>query len=897
MQENITPMMKQYMAIKKQYPDCLLFYRVGDFYELYLDDAPIGAKVLNITLTGKANGNGGRIPMAGVPYHAVDAYLSKLVKAGYKVAICEQLSPPNKNGLVERDVVRIVTPGTMLDEKALSKKENNYIISLLIEENKLSITTADISTGYFATSEITTENVEQTLRDELARISPTECILQEELYSDPPLLKILNSQNGLNIYPFSAWDSYAANAENYLKKHFGVIDLNGFGIADKPLAMQSAAALLGYLQDTQKSPIAHIKKIVTSETDEYMSLDRSTILNLELFSTIREHDKRGSLLSVLDETQTAMGGRMLKQWIRRPLIVRDTIEARHKAVAELLRNIHKRTLLREQLQGVSDMERLLSRLSVHLGNARDLINLKLSLQKTLEVKETLSEAASALINEIAVQIPPEIQKIIDLIDLHIVPEPPITITEGGLINDGINKKLDMLRKRVSGSKDWMMEFENKERIQTGIGSLKVRFNKIFGFYIEVSKSNLHAVPDYYQRKQTLVNAERFVTPELKEHEEIILTAEETINDIEYELYQEILKQVMQQIGMLQGTAQSIAELDCLVNFAHIAEKNQYVRPDLTSSGEIKLMASRHPVVEKLLGDQKQFVPNDVTLDKDNQLILITGPNMAGKSVFIRQVAINVLMNQIGSFVPAMAANLSIVDRIFVRSGASDVITSGLSTFMVEMVETAYILHHATKDSLIVMDEIGRGTSTYDGISIAWAVAEHLVTHLQLPSQSDGAQAQISNAPKTLFATHYHELQSLEIDYPKNIKNFHMAVINEKDEPVFLYTLLEGGASHSFGVAVAKLAGIPAPVIKRANEMLVLLEKRSQTPAEPITPRKNLLENFEPQQVNLIDHLIRQELESLDIAQMTPLDALNTLADLKDKIKLLDEHDKKFLKMD
>lgn len=885
MENILTPMMKQYMAIKEQYPDCLLFYRMGDFYELFLDDAHIGARILNITLTGKANGNGGRIPMAGVPYHAVDTYLAKLVKAGYKVAICEQLSPPNKKGLVERDVVRIVTPGTMLDEKALAKNENNYIISLAIANNALAITTADLSTGYFSTAEITTSNIHNTLRDELSRIAPAECILPEELYNDSSLLKLLKNQNGLNIYPFMTWNTYADNAEIYLKKHFGVINLNAFGVADKPLALKSSAALLGYLQDTQKTPVTHIKKMITTATDECMSLDKSTLLNLELFSTIREHDTRGSLLSVLDQTSTSMGGRLLKQWMQKPLRNQKAIDDRHTVVAELLEQATKRDELRDLLKGVSDVERLLSRLSVNLGNARDLVNLKVSLQKTLEIKALLKGFSSSLITDLAKHIAPDIKNIIQLIDDTIIDEPPISITEGGMIRDGVNAKLDVLRKRVDGSKDWIAELEREEREKTGIGSLKVRFNKVFGFYIEVSKSNLSAVPDYYQRKQTLVNGERFITPELKEHETIILSAEEKINELEYELYKKVLADILKKITVLQQTAQSIAVLDCLENFAHIAEKNQYVRPTLIDSGAIEIKGSRHPVVEKLLNDQKQFVPNDVILDNDNQqLLLITGPNMAGKSVFIRQVALIILMNQIGSFVPAESATLSITDRIFVRSGASDVITSGLSTFMVEMVETAYILHHATKNSLIIMDEIGRGTSTYDGISIAWAVAEHLVK-------------QNENSPKTLFATHYHELQALETDYPKSIKNYHMSVINEKDAPVFLYTLLPGGASHSFGVAVAKLAGIPAPVIKRAQEMMALLEKRSSISSEPLTPRKDMLENFEPHQVNLMDHLIKQELETIDIAQMTPLEALNTLAELKDKVKLLNEQDQTFLKAD
>ncbi len=884
MQETMTPMMHQYFDIKKQYPDCLLFYRMGDFYELFLDDAHVGARVLNITLTGKSNGKNGRIPMAGVPYHAVDAYITKLVRAGYKVAICEQLSPPNKKGLVKRDVVRIVTPGTVLDEKSLEKKDNNYIISLIISSHSIGLAVADISTGYFSTTEIETTNTEQTIKDELARIHPAECILSEELYNDPELLHILKTERNINIFPFSAWDTYAMDAENVLKKHFGVATLAGFGIEKNEFGLQTAAALLGYLQQTQKGPVNHIKKIIPTHSNQYLLLDRSTMINLELFSTIREHDTRGTLLAALDQTITALGGRLLKQWMKKPLLDKEAIEKRHDATEVLVRNHRTRQLLREKLEEVSDIERLLSRLSVGLGNARDLVNLKNSLQKVMEIKKSLAAIQSLLLQELEGNISEEISKIIRHIEKHIAPEPPISIREGGMIQLGVDQELDRLRKIVGGSREWILELEKKERERTGIGSLKVRFNQVFGFYIEISKTNVHMAPAHYMRKQTLVNGERFITPELKEQEEIILTAEQKINDIEYQIFQDVLQKVLEHGGVLQDAAASIAALDCLLNFASIAEKNKYVRPTMVTSGEIRIIQGRHPVVEHLLQDA-QFVPNDVALDNDNQqLLLITGPNMAGKSVFIRQVAVIVLMAQMGSFVPAKEAQISLTDHIFVRSGASDVITSGLSTFMVEMVETAYILHHATKKSLIIMDEIGRGTSTYDGISIAWAVAEYLVTHA---------------TPKTLFATHYHELQVLEEQFPRQIKNFHMSVADEKGKPIFLHTILPGGASHSFGVAVARLAGIPESVIDRANELLVELEKRSSAePAVSNTEKQRSMSDVrDSQHDSLMTHFIQKELEKMDIHQMTPLDALNALSELKEKLKLFTNQNKELLQID
>lgn len=877
-----TPMMKQYLEIKSQYQDCLLFFRAGDFYELFLEDAHIGARVLNITLTSKSAGKSGKIPMAGVPYHAIDGYLSKLVKSGYKVAICEQISEPNKYGIVEREVVRVVTPGTILDEQALHQKDNNYIICLLVKEKELAYSVADVSTGYFATTQMGYDNLEITLKDELSKIHPTECILSNELYNNLELLRILKTSSQLNIFPFGDWEEYGSRPKLFLKKHFGIQTLEGFGITKEIYALETSAVLLGYLHYTQKTNLSHIKKIQLLNNSHHMIMDKSSILNLELFSTIREHDVHGSLLHVLDQTKTSMGGRLLKQWISKPLIHKEEIEERYDAIDEIITSESVGELVKLKLEELNDIERLLSRLSVKIGNARDLVNLKNGLITTLELKEVITHSKSPLLKRISKSIRPHIKKVIDLINQTIIDEPPIDVKSGALIKKGINSHLEELKSKVSKSKDWILELEMLERERTGIGSLKVRFNKVFGFYIEISKSHLSHIPENYFRKQTLVNGERFITPELKKHEEIILTAQETICDIEFKIFEKTLLEVLEYTEAIQNAATAIAILDCLAGFAHLAVKNQYTRPKLLYSGEIRIKNGRHPVVEKLLVDE-QFVPNDVTLDNISQsLWIITGPNMAGKSVFIRQVALISLMAQIGCFVPAESAHLSLVDRIFVRSGASDVITSGLSTFMVEMVETAHILNHATEKSLIVMDEIGRGTSTYDGISIAWAVAQYLVSNFR------------KGYPKVLFATHYHELQALEEKFPSLIKNYHMAVADQQGEPIFLHTILPGGTSHSFGIAVAKLAGMPEEVITNAFKMLEQLEKRGGS------PKPFMLNSFQdsieiPKQVRndnlILDRLIHKELEQLDISSMTPLQALNKLADLKEKIKVLEKEER------
>lgn len=851
-----TPMMKQYMEIKKQYEDCFLFFRMGDFYELFLEDAKRGARILDITLTSRAKGKDGRVPMAGVPYHAVDLYLNKLVKAGHKVAICEQLTPPNAKGIVERDVVRVVTPGTLMDERALNRKENNYMVSVAMGGKTVALAAADLSTGSFAVVEHPVAQFQQQLLDEFARFAPSECIVNTELYNRPDVLSLLRTQPEMNIHHFPEWDSYAAHPEKTLLEHFQIHSLEVFGLQQRPTAQAAAAALMGYLTTTQKTTIQHIKTISLLNSEDGMLLDRSTIVNLELFSTIRDQEKSGSLVAILDLTTTAMGARTLREWVKKPLVQKERIEERLQAVDELLQKRQLRKQLQSHLEGVLDIERIIGRLSVGLGNPKDLVGMKESLREMLRIREKIGECTSPLPGEILQALSPTLEQLAVFIDRHILPDPAFDPRNGGVINDSIHPELDSLRAKVRGGKEWITELELQERKRTGIGSLKIRFNKVFGFYIEVSRANLNQVPDDYMRKQTLVNGERFITPELKEKEVMILTAEERMNTLEYELFLDVVTSILEHTGELQSAASAIAQLDCLVSFATIAEQNHYCRPQVHDGSELTIINGRHPVVEQMI-EPGTFVPNSVTVNnQEQQLLMITGPNMAGKSVFIRQVAVITLMAHIGSFVPADQAKISLADRIFVRSGASDVITAGLSTFMVEMVETAHILNNATERSLIIMDEIGRGTSTYDGISIAWAISEYLVSNPAI-------------AAKTLFATHYHELQKLEQLFPARIRNFHMAIEEQNGTPLFLHTLVPGGASHSFGIAVARLAGVPEGVTNRATALLTELEQEPVATANGTAP---------PPRSDVLDTLRRT-----DVLSLTPLQALNLLDELKRQI--------------
>ncbi len=862
----LTPMMKQYLSLKKEYDDCILFFRMGDFYEMFLDDAKIASQVLDITLTARDKKK--QIPMAGVPYHAVDSYLAKMVGAGYKVAICEQVTEPG-SGLVARDVVRVVTPGTVLDEKSLDKGKNNYVLSLSLKTKKnIGFALADVSTGKFLVAEYPLTNLAGQLADELVRFSPRECILSESSYADPVLLRELRQFRHLNIYCFHSWEQYASCAQQVLKEHFKVTSLRGLGITGAE-EMAAAATLLGYLQQTQKSQLSHLKTISSARKENHLVMDRSTILNLELFATIREGDKRGSLLEVLDDTKTAMGSRLLREWVLAPLIELAEINKRLEATQYLVTNRQVRGELRELLTGILDLERLLARLSAGLGSARELITLKRSLRNGLQLREILPVASQEVVI-LASLFPQTVitsaTKLLAKLQDQLVEEPPLEVRVGGMFKQGVNPELDGLLTQLEGGTSFLTAYEETERKRTGINSLKVRYNQVFGYYLEVSKANLPQVPTDYLRKQTLVNAERFITPQLKEYEEQILTAKEKRSALEYQLWLELVKEVLAELDNLQYLARSIATIDCFAALAQVAEVNRYVRPELFPSGELIIRQGRHPVVEKLLNEET-FVPNDVQfIPKERDLILLTGPNMAGKSVYMRQVALIVLLAQMGSFVPANEARLPLTDKLFVRSGASDLITANLSTFMVEMLETAHILHHATSRSLVLLDEIGRGTSTYDGLSLAWAVVEYLA------SLSEGC-------PRTIFATHYHELQVLAERLSGVVK---AQVLVEEDTAGlrFLHTVVAGGASHSYGLAVASLAGIPEAVIQRALAVLAVLEAKEQTrPGEvAVVPYA--------QQLSLISeqpHPVLDLLRALDLDQLTPLEALQKLHDLKNQL--------------
>lgn len=852
-------MMIQYGKIKEQYPDCLLFFRLGDFYELFLDDAKIGADILDITLTKRPRGKDGHIPMAGVPYHVADTYIARLVKAGQKVAVCEQVSEPNGKGIVEREVIRVVTPGTLLDEKNLDKRKNNFIMSMSYDDKSLGISVADLSTGDFLACEISHENdFLEELETELARFSPNEFILRPSHYEDHTLLKTLSQYKDLNLYSYNDWDYHADGAEKQLTNHFRVESLKSFGLNDKKHAQKACSVLIEYLRETQKTDISHINTIKSYSREKSVVLDKSTIKNLEIFTTIHEGKKSDTLIHLLDQTLTSMGARKLRSWIKNPLVTKLEIDNRLVAIQELIKSSKSVDTISENLEEIYDVERVLARLSVGLGSPVDLIHIKESTSSILKVKANLKNLKSPLLKKYGREISTSLKEVVKVVDEKIVEDPPFDTKHGGIIRDGKNKKLDSLRDKISSSKVWLEELEAKEREKTGISSLKVRFNKVFGYYIEVNKTHTDKVPKRYIRKQTLVNAERFITDELKKHEEMVFSAEEKIFEIEYEIFKDVVSKILSKTTELQRAASSIASVDCLISSSKTAIKHHYVKPKITNNGKIRIKSGRHPVVEDALGGE--FVPNDTNLNqKDHQMIILTGPNMAGKSVYMRQVALITLMAHCGMFVPAEKAEISLVDRIFVRSGAADVITGGLSTFMLEMVETANILNNATDKSLIVMDEVGRGTSTYDGISIAWAIVEYLVK-----TKGKGA--------KTLFATHYHELQDLEEVYPKSCKNYSMAIEDKSGTPIFLYQVIRGGASMSHGISVARLAGIPERLIDTAKEKLIKLEESHAVKSDINHTRKKNVRNDS-------DSIIK-ELASIDVDNTTPLEALKKLNKLK-----------------
>lgn len=844
----LTPMLKQYKEIKDKHEDAILFFRLGDFYEMFGPDAIDASKILNITLTARNKGTDNEMPMCGVPYHAAEGYIAKLTKAGNKVAICEQVSDPNGEGIVDREVIRIVTPGTTLDTSVIQGNENNYLVSLCKSEI-WGMAFVDLTTGEFKLSQL--QNFEEVL-NELNRLDPAEILITPSISEEFQIKARLENIANTNTFRSSALET----AEQALTKHFNTKNLQGFGIDKCTQGIEAAGNLLMYLNETQKTSLEHINTISLYNPGDYMILDEATVRNLELIYTYQSGDQKGSLLDVMDKTVTGMGGRLLRNWILHPLIDVTVIKDRHDVVDEFCSNPEVRETLTGLLKELSDIERLIGRLGCSRANARDLINLQTSLEKIPAIKEQLAQINASYSKDLASLIQ-EHSDIKNIIEKSIDPDPPLTITEGGIIKDGYDKELDELRKISTSGKDWIKELQETESSKTGISSLKVKFNKVFGYYIEVSKANMSQVPESYIRKQTLVNAERFITPELKEYEEKVLGAEDKIKVLEQKLFFEIRDQVSEHFEAIQNTAHCLAQIDVLLNFANVALLNNYHKPQITEQGPLAIKNGRHPVIENINQDEA-YVPNDSTLNHDDhQLILLTGPNMSGKSSYLRQNALIVLLAQIGSFVPADDAEIGIVDRIFTRVGASDNLAAGQSTFMVEMQEAANILHNATQNSLIILDELGRGTSTYDGVSIAWAITEHIHESIQA---------------KTLFATHYHELVEIVEKLPK-AKNYCVAVKETDTGVVFLRKVIEGAINRSYGIEVAKLAGFPSEITDRANQILDKLESELTI---------NGGQQSIPLQKSTTPDPIKQAIKDIDIDNITPLQALNILKDLKQK---------------
>ena len=876
----LTPMMRQYMETKKEYPDCILFYRLGDFYEMFFDDALTASKELEITLTGKNCGLEERAPMCGVPYHAVDSYLNRLVSKGYKVAICEQMEDPaTAKGLVKRDVVRIVTPGTNLDTQALDESRNQYIMCVVYIADRYGLSVADVTTGDYFVSEI---DDSEKLFDEIYRYMPSELICNEAFYMSGMDLDLLKEKLGITIYTLDAWYFDDEICARTLKDHFHVGALEGLGLADYDCGVIAAGALLKYLLETQKQDLSHITGLTVYASGKYMLLDSSTRRNLELCETLREKQKRGSLLWVLDKTKTAMGARTLRKYIEQPLIRKKDIEERLDAVAELKDQAISREEIREYLSSVYDLERLMCKITYQSANPRDLIAFERSLSMLPHIRCILQDMSSTLLKELYQELDP-LEDLCALIQKAIVDDPPIAMKEGGIIKDGYHEEVDRLRTAKSKGKEWLARLEEQEREKTGIKNLRIRYNKVFGYYLEVTNSFKNLVPDYYTRKQTLANAERYIIPELKELEDTILGAEDKLYALEYELYSEVRDAIAAEVLRIQKTAKAVAQIDAFASLALTAERNQYVRPKINEKGTIDIRDGRHPVVEKMIPSE-MFIANDTYLDdKKNRISVITGPNMAGKSTYMRQTALIVLMAQIGSFVPASSANIGLVDRIFTRVGASDDLASGQSTFMVEMTEVANILRNATSKSLLILDEIGRGTSTFDGLSIAWAVIEHISNSKLL-----GA--------KTLFATHYHELTELEGKI-SNVNNYCIAVKEKGDDIIFLRKIVKGGADKSYGIQVARLAGVPESVTSRAKEIVEELVQADITTrikdiavqgGEKPKIKAKHYDEVDLAQMSLFDTVkdddVIQEIEDLDLANLTPIDALNTLYQLQNKLK-------------
>ena len=869
------------METKEQYKDCILFYRLGDFYEMFFDDALVASKELEITLTGKSCGLEERAPMCGIPYHAVEGYLSKLVSRGYKVAICEQVEDPKlAKGLVKREVIREVTPGTNLNVQSLEAGKNNYLLSIAYTSDGIGISAADVTTGDYYVTEV--EDLKK-LNDELMKYEPSEIICNEAFLVSGFDVNDLKSRLHISVNALESHMFDDDGCRRILMKHFKVNTLIGLGVEEFPTGLLAAGPLLQYLYDTQKTDLEHFTHIYPYLTSKYMLLDSSTRRNLELTETLREKQKRGSLLWVLDKTKTAMGARLLRNYIEQPLIEKDEMEKRLDAIQELNQDSISRDEIREYLNPIYDLERLLSKVTYKTANPRDLIAFRNSLEMLPPIKTVLSAFEKDELTEIREQID-GLEDIYQLIDEAIIEEPPISIREGGMIKDGFDETIDRLRSAKHDGKQWLAQLEEEDRERTGIKNLKIKYNKVFGYYFEVTNSYKDLVPEDYIRKQTLANAERYTTPRLKELEDTILNAEDKLQTLEYDVFCRIRDTIAQELVRIQNTAKAIAKLDVYASLSLVSERNHYVRPKLNEKGVIDIKDGRHPVVEQMITND-MFIANDTFLDNGSHCIsVITGPNMAGKSTYMRQTALIVLMAQIGCFVPARTANIGIVDRIFTRVGASDDLASGQSTFMVEMNEVANILRNATSKSLLILDEIGRGTSTFDGLSIAWAVIEHISNRKLL-----GA--------KTLFATHYHELTELE-GKMNNVNNYCIAVKECGDDIVFLRKIVKGGADKSYGIQVAKLAGVPDMVIDRAKEIVEQLSDNDITEKvqsiaidnknDSKAKKQPKYDEVDLAQMSLFDTVtdedILKELMEIEVTTLTPLDALNTLYRLQNKLK-------------
>jgi len=873
---DLTPMMKQYYEIKNEYPDSIVFFRMGDFYEMFDEDAKLASKELDITLTSRDKDGDDPTPMAGVPYHSVESYLQRLINKGHTVAIAEQTQDPDEaSGIVDREVMRVITPGTVIDDGMIESSENNFLICIYGKRedpdsnDSYGISVVDVSTGDFFVTELEGKD---DLLSEILRYEPKECLLTNSLYQDEKFVEELKQENDMMIHTHREDAFYTAKSE--VLDHFSANSLEPLGLKGKKRAVKAAGAVLDYLKETQKRTMDYVKRLRFYTPDQYMTLDATTLKNLEIFRSLRERKKEGTLLSILDETVTAMGSRKLRNWLQQPLLDIDRIDSRLDAVEILADSIFLRDDLREKMDGLYDLERLISRVVYGSADARDLLAIEDALSRIPAIEDMLREKvvekdSQSKLKEILESID-TLKEIREEIESAVVEDPPATVKEGGIIKDGFDEELDELKKKAKEGKEWINSLEEKEKKKTGIDKLKVGYNKVHGYYLEVPKSKTENVPEYYVRKQTLKNAERYYTEELKDKEEEIISAEEKMEALEYEIFKEVREDIGAEAERFQDTAEALSELDVLTTFAHVAIRNNYNRPEVFPNGKIEIKEGRHPVVETTI--QENFVPNDAELDDmNNQFLIITGPNMSGKSTYMRQIALITLMSQVGCFVPAEQAKIGIVDRIFTRVGALDDLTKGQSTFMVEMVELSNILHNASENSLILLDEIGSGTSTFDGLSIAWSVTEYICREI-------GA--------KTLFATHYHEITELEKSLDK-VKNLHVAAKDTGGKIKFLRKVREGSTDESYGIHVASLAGLPDPVVERSHEVLKQIEEDHTIKMKKHAGPKFTQMVFDPESgegTTSDSHPVVEELKEMDVENMTPIDAINELWKLKNKLK-------------